>query len=216
MRIIFEYSPEKEFDNFKNTSTSINHPEPSAVFKLYLEKYQEFTQGNVISFTQWYLAEKNIDIEKIRNEIEKNWQKISEQFFARASQIFKNKLPLREVTAYLTIDNRCSYSLEKNYFFIHLYPDLTNKTIMHELLHFYFWHTGGREIKEKFGYKIFNDIKESLTVLLNIEFQDLMGGIQDKGYPQHQNLRQLIENSYKKDKDVNKIVQDCLGFLAKA
>lgn len=215
MKVVFKYNPKKEFDNFRNTSTSINHPAPTKIFKAYLEKYKKLERQSVILFAEEYLNEKQINIQKIKEEIEANWQKISRQFFTKADKIFKNSLPVNKITAYLTIDSRCSYSFEKEYFFIHLYPNLTNKTIMHELLHFYFWHAGGREIKEKFGGKIFNDIKESLTVLLNIEFQDIMGGIQDKGYPQHQNLRQLIKDSYKKNKNINKIIQDCLGFLTK-
>lgn len=213
MKVVFKYNPKKEFDNFRNTSTSINHPEPTEIFKAYLKKYKKLEPQLVVLFAEEYLNGKQINIQKIKEEIETNWQKISQQFFTKADKIFKNSLPVNKITAYLTIDSRCSYNFEKGYFFIHLYPNLTNKTIMHELWHWYFWYNGGRGIKEKFGQKIFNDIKESLTVLLNIEFADLLGETRDKGYPQHQSLREKIIEHYNQTKNVYAVINHCVKQL---
>jgi hypothetical protein len=60
---------------------------------------------------------------------------------------------------------------------------------MHELLHFY---THRKYDSLGLEGKKFNDIKESLTVLLNTEFADLMSGANDSGYPQHKEMRESI------------------------
>ncbi len=81
---------------------------------------------------------------------------------------------------------------------------------MHELWHWYFWHNGGQEIERKYGYAIFNNIKESLTVLLNVEFADLLEGIIDKGYVQHQSLRRKIIKHYTRTNDIYSVINHCL------
>ena len=67
------------------------------------------------------------------------------------------------------------------------------KSIMHELLHFYTLKAFAKR-SEELGLTLmqYNDVKESLTVLLNTEFKDLMGDAVDNGYPQHQNMRVQI------------------------
>jgi len=55
----------------------------------------------------------------------------------------------------------------------------------------------------------FNDIKESLTVLLNTEFKDLMSEAFDNGYPQHQQMRADILEMRKEGKSIDEIA----GYL---
>jgi hypothetical protein len=84
---------------------------------------------------------------------------------------------------------------------------------MHELWHWYFWHNGGKEINIKYGFEIFNAIKESLTVLLNIEFADIIGQYPDRGYPHHYKLREGILKFYQDKKDIYSTIDYCLKFL---
>lgn len=213
--IIFKYSHRKEYTNFKNTSTSINCSEPTPVFQTYLKKFKVFNEKNVVFFVKDYLRENKIEVKEVKSEIVDRWHKVSQQFFIQADKIFGRSLPAKKVTAYLTIDHRCSYNFKKNYFFVRLDSKQTNRIIMHELWHWYFWHNGGREIMEKYGYLIFNDIKESLTVLLNVEFVDLLNGAIDKGYSQHQLLRKKILNKYKQVKNIYKVIDYCIEELNK-
>ena len=82
---------------------------------------------------------------------------------------------------------------------------------MHELLHFYTWHAFGKKlIDEGLSRLVYNDIKESLTELLNVEFKDLLDGAVDKGYPQHQEIRAKIRNLWETEKDINKLVLNLL------
>ena len=66
------------------------------------------------------------------------------------------------------------------------YPEKINWLGMHELLHFFTWIKYRPLLKAKgVSDEHYNTIKESLTVLLNTEYKDLMGDEFDKGYPQH-------------------------------
>jgi hypothetical protein len=74
---------------------------------------------------------------------------------------------------------------------------------MHELWHFYTWEKFGPDEPTRLGAEKYNDLKESLTVLLNIECQHLLPeGDMDKGYPQHQDLRLRIMELWKQNPDI--------------
>lgn len=77
---------------------------------------------------------------------------------------------------------------------------------MHELWHFYTWYGLGVDQEEKLGKQKYNDLKEALTVLLNVECNDLLPeGMLDTGYSQHQEIRRTILEFWEKDKDIKKL-----------
>ncbi len=77
---------------------------------------------------------------------------------------------------------------------------------MHEYWHLYTWYKFGVIWEEKLGKQKYNDIKESLTVLLNIECKDLFPeNKKDIGYPQHQELREKIIKIWNETKDIDKL-----------
>ncbi len=74
---------------------------------------------------------------------------------------------------------------------------------MHELLHFYTWQTLHDElVGQGIDEKRYNDVKESLTELLNIEYADLMGGTIDDGYAQHAEMRKKVRELWLATKDL--------------
>ena len=143
------------------------------------------------------------------------WLAVQEEFINRTEKIFGIKYPYEKVTAYLTTNDRCSYNTKENYFFIYIRRNNHNLTIMHELWHFYTWHAFHKKFMEKeVSKEKFNDIKESLTELLNLEFSDLLDGAVDYGYSQHQLMREKIRNMWISDKDIRKIVVELTSNLA--
>ena len=72
---------------------------------------------------------------------------------------------------------------------------------MHELWHFYTWEKFGEREMIRLGMNKYNDVKEALTILLNLECSDLMNA-NDLGYPQHQNLRKIIADTWLKTKNI--------------
>ena len=85
---------------------------------------------------------------------------------------------------------------------------------MHELWHFYTWQRFGSDYETRLGKQKYNDIKEALTVLLNIECADLFPeGMTDNGYPQHKELREKIVGIWKDTKDIEKVWTDSENSL---
>ena len=77
---------------------------------------------------------------------------------------------------------------------------------MHELWHFYTLYGLGTDQEEKIGKQKYNDLKESLTVLLNVECKNLLPeGVVDMGYTQHQDLRKKILEYWEKDKNIKNL-----------
>ncbi|MBN1325579.1 hypothetical protein JW977_01175 [Candidatus Falkowbacteria bacterium] len=213
MKVEFAYDINREFKNFKNSFKSVNHPNQSPRQKEFFSFFPELNEENSKKFVEGYLKRNKIDMSANVKIIEKNWRPVERKFFDRAEKIFRKKLPNEKIMVWLTIHDRCSYSFERNEFFIHLHFPAVNKTIMHELWHFYFYHTVGKKISDDFGPKIFNDIKEALTVLLNIEFSDILMGVEDKGYPQHTELRKQIVQLYKESNDIYKTIEGTLKVI---
>lgn len=209
MKITFKYDPKKECENFLHSLHSLNHG-PSQRHKLFFEHFSELNEDNAVAFADWYIKENNISMEEKLAAIEKQWREVEAEFFKRADTIYHATLLQSEIVVYLSVHDRCSYSFERNYFFVHLDLLRTNKVIMHELWHFYFYFTVGREIEKKYDRQLFNDIKESLTVLLNEEFSDLLQGLEDKGYLIHQEMRQEMVKRYRQNRDIYALINSFL------
>ncbi|MDO8571195.1 MAG: hypothetical protein Q7R79_00760, partial [bacterium] len=136
--------------------------------------------------------------------IQKNWDSISDEFEKRAKRVFGVSIT-DTITAYLTITGRFPYRIDEKYFYVSAKNTNANTVSMHELWHFYTWQKFSQEAESKIGAEKYNDIKEALTVLLNIECADLMNGEVDKGYPQHQELRNKITIVWNQTKNIDEV-----------
>lgn len=184
--------------------SSNNSSLPTKVYELLTATCGEDpTEEQTSKFIDEYLAERNINTAECINNYKKDWEEVQQEYQKRAEAIFEVELP-QNVTAYLTVNNRCPYSIENNYFFVSMTGHSpVRKTVMHELWHFYTWYGLGEDQEEKLGKQKYNDLKEALTVLLNIECQDLLPeGESDNGYPQHAELRQKMLAYWDKDKNI--------------
>jgi len=215
MRIEFAYSLEKDIWCLLNKGKSSNNsPNPTKVYQELVLRYGENpTSEETSKFIEEYLSENNIDTGECIARFQKDWEKVANEYQKRAEAVFQVSLP-KKITAYLTTNNRCPYNIEENYFYVSMStPSPVVLTIMHELWHFYTWYSLGVSQYEKLGKERYNDIKESLTVLLNSECADLFPkGTEDKGYPQHQEMRAKISNMWISDKNLQKIIAKLIEF----
>jgi len=168
------------------------------------------TNKSVSAFIEKYILENGINLQEYIANYQKDWAGIEKEYQKRAEAIFQTKIP-ENITAYLTINNRCPYNIEKNYLFVPVPASSVRRTIMHELFHFYTWHAFGEKLmKRGVSKEKLNDIKEALTVIFNIDFSDLMNGDIDRGYPQHQELRAEIGRLWSQSKDITKSIKNIL------
>ena len=215
MKLNFKYDKEKDIWCLLNFGKkSGNSGLTTKVYDRLVSTYGENpTHEEVSEFIDKYISENNLYIQKFLSEYENDWNKIAEEYQKRAERIFGVSLPYEEITAYLTINNRCPYDkVNHKYFFVSMstLQSIRKTTAMHELWHFYTWYafgSGSEEEEERFGKQKYNDIKEALTVLLNIECKDLLPlGVEDKGYPQHEEMRQKITEMWSEGKNMKEIV----------
>jgi hypothetical protein len=208
MKLNFKYDKEKDVWCLLNKGkSSSNSQMPTKVYEQLVASCGENpTAEETSKFIDGYISEKNIKIDEYITECQKTWDAIADKYQSRAEQIFKAAIP-NGIVVHLTINNRCPYDIEKGYFFVSMSNSSSvAKTIMHELWHFYTWYGLGAHQLEKLGSQKYNDLKEALTVLLNIEYEDLLpSGVQDEGYPQHKALREKVIELWSKDKDIHQL-----------
>lgn len=209
MTVTFEYNKENDIWCLLNKGKSSTHSQNATKqYEQLIEKYGEnLTAETAEAFIKTYLFDKNVSIEKYISLYQKDWDTVSEIYHRRAEEIFETKLP-SNINAYLTINSRCPYSIRENYFFVTVptYVYIARKTVMHELWHFYTWYGLGADQVEKLSREKYGDLKEALTVLLNVKCMDLLSeGVEDTGYPQHKELREKILQFWEKDKNITNL-----------
>lgn len=207
MKINFTYSKDKDIWCLLNKGKSSHNSErPTMQYEQLVSEFGDSpTEENVAAFIDTYISKHNIDISGTLDRFQKEWNSVSAEFQKRAEAIFGVTIP-SDITAYLTINIRSPYSISGNHFYVSVQAKDAIKTIFHELWHFYTWYGLGEDQEEKIGKRTYNDLKEALTVLLNVECSDLLSeGGPDMGYPQHSELREKILEYWKKDKNINNL-----------
>lgn len=207
VKVNFTYDKEKDVWCLLNKGkSSSNSKNTTKQYEQLVAEYGENpTSETAAVFLDKYFTENKIDVQKRIEDSQKDWGSISDEYQKRAEVIFGISLP-DNVSAYFTVNSRCPYSIENNYFYVSLQSSSVRKTAMHELWHFYTWCGLGPDQEEKLGKQKYNDLKEALTVLLNVEFKDLLPeGVVDAGYPQHQEIREKILEYWEKDKSIKNL-----------
>ncbi|MBI4992332.1 MAG: hypothetical protein HZB99_03885 [Candidatus Harrisonbacteria bacterium] len=217
MKLYFAYDVDKDVENTINGTKAINSKKPTKFQNLFTEKYGDnFEAEKVKAFIQERDKESGFDVNKEIVAIEERWKIAEPIFIERMGKIFGISYTVPVITIYLTHNERCTYNTVKSYFFVKIGSEFSTNTIMHELLHFYTWYIFGKELLDKGLSKlVYNDIKESLTELLNLEFSDLMNGGADIGYPQHQKMRAQIREMWKSQKDIGVVIKKLVSEQTK-
>lgn len=204
MKVTFIYDKGKDILCLLNKGKSTNNQQSSTKqYELLVAKYGDnINVENTSTFIDGYISENEIDIQRKVDDFQKEWDSVSFEFQKRAELIFGVVLP-HDVTAYLTINSRRPYSIEENYLYASVHSTQARATTMHELWHFYTWYGLGVDQEEKLGIQKYNDLKETLTVLLNVECSDLVPeGVVDVGYPQHQEIRKRVLEFWEKKRNI--------------
>ncbi len=208
LKVHFAYDLEKDVENFLRGTQSINNKAPTKLQRLYIEKHGPIYDSEIVrNFIETYIQNNHIDLSSFVTAMERDWRPIEENFISKTEKLFGTTYPVESITAYLSTNSRCTYNIQDNYFFVFLNAKSPNAYIMHELLHFYTSYALHDElIGQGLDEKQYNDIKESLTELLNLEYVDLMDGIVDEGYSQHVAMRKKVRALWLATKDLRKTV----------
>lgn len=216
MHLDFFYNEDKDIECLlKYGGGSSNSPtQKTEVYEELLKYTRELDNlEKVREFARTYIGENGIRPKDKVETYKKSWGNVEKVFGEKTEKIFGLKIE-KEITAYLTITGRWPYSIKNNYFYVSAKKESVNLTIMHELWHFYTWAKFGGEVKMS-GEDKYNDLKEALTEIINLEFPDILNGEVDSGYPQHQALRKVVSNVWLKTGDIEKVWQAGKDFLLK-
>lgn len=148
------------------------------------------------------------------------WNLIEEKYFNKMEEIHKNVFPLGTISAVLsTTPTVYGYNFNNKNPWFACSSDSPLKAIhttMHEIMHIYFLEYFKDKYKNKF--QLNEDqiyiLKESLTVILNLEFDDIRI-YSDKSKKGHEEIRQNIKENWLKYKDFDKVLEEACIYINK-
>ncbi|MDD4289897.1 MAG: hypothetical protein PHH83_01315 [Patescibacteria group bacterium] len=166
----------------------------------------------LIPYLKNYYKENKDILVKLQNQTQNIFNEKADFLFEKMQKITKRKLYRKCFTCFLTTFPRCAYDYKSGYiwFYINLSAEKCTDVFLHELLHFQFI----KYFRDKIDLddRQFEFLKESLTVILNSEFNDLMYG-EDRGYEIHQELRSKLSDYWTKTKDFDKLIDYGIKIL---
>lgn len=215
-KVIFKFDKEKDWYNYWDQATCeepiwANFCISEEAIKICKDKTFEECKNNLSNYTNKMY---NSPFIKMTLESwEKAWGLIEKEFFKRMDKLMKNKFT-EDISAYLTTLRTCSYDPDEIYFMISFFSSIPKalSTCGHEIMHLYFHKFYWDKIEKQIGKEKTADLKEALTVLLNLEFKDLWF-IEDQGYNSHRTLREFISEEWKKEKDLEILLNKCVKYL---
>lgn len=169
----------------------LSFPKAQTAVEIYLKNHPKIKNRKLV-INQELIALKN------------TWGKVEEDFFDILSNITQHPIYRKNFRCYFTTGFMCPYNLKENWFMVSLWHSLpfSLTTICHELLHLQFLHYYKDYLKKRgLNNKQIEDLKESLTFLLNEpEFKGIIL-VEDIGYPKHQGLRKKLKKIWRKNKN---------------
>jgi len=193
---------------------------PKELLSNLLNKSEENQKEIILEYIKQYYTEKNLDKFRINayNKIKDNFDLIIE----RLEKLHNKKLPVKRIIVKYGTFTACPYIYQgkksQTYgLFINNLVIENNIQIMvftHEVMHLFFhYYFDDYCIEKGLSKKQTSDLKEAVTVLLNLEFKDLIE-IEDKGYTDHKFIRQIITDLWKSQqedkKDFLKLIDDVI------
>jgi hypothetical protein len=177
-------------------------------YKIFLEKTKNFYAPSRKKFRDLLIK-----------DTQEAWNLVEKKYIKKLEKIHNRKFPYGRVYGIISTAYRYGYSVlsDRKWFACSNNSPFASVDIaMHEIMHFMFHYYFMEEWKKKFGL-VDNQmwaIKESFSVLLNLECGDLMFSF-DRGYPDHKKLREIIAKNWGKSKDFEKVLDKTCGYVKK-
>lgn len=179
-----------------------------------VEKITGKTQEEAFEILLPYLEDKykknEVEISQKMKEFQETLNQYKDIIFEKIEKLTKHPIDYDEIIMFLTTYRRCPYDREKGYIRLALSANKLRalNILAHEVLHFQFhkYYSNLPRIKS-LNFEQFDTIKESLTFLLNFEFEGIPMWY-DKGYDVHQEFRKKLQE-YRlssTEKDFDKLV----------
>ncbi len=150
------------------------------------------------------------------NSLEKSWRTVEEKYFKILADIMQKPIIPKNFGCFWTTGFMCPYNEKKNWFMVSMWHSVpfSITTICHEIMHLQFLHHYRDYLKKKgLTTNQMEDLKESLTFLLNEpEFSEIILS-KDAGYPEHTKLREKLRNNWLKDKNFQNLLDEAVSII---
>lgn len=199
------------------------NPNFSKETNLYFEKFKEATENEKMEIFEkksekFYSAKFVSTRNLLLKQIQEMWNLTEDEYFKRMEKIHQNKFPLEKIYGVLSTTPTIygySFNVDKPWFACKYdYPLRAVSTAMHEIMHVFFAKYFLDKYKNKFNLddKQIHDVKEALTVILNLEFEDLRFFL-DTDKPGQEELRKKVKESWLKYKNIDKVLDEACAFI---
>ena len=185
--------------------------------KLLLLNSRDEQRAEIIKSIEKYYVKTN-KLEAIAQDINTEWSKIEKDFISQLEKVHKFSFPFASIKGVLSSTGRFGYNVENNWFATSMFRNKFEAidTATHELMHFMFHKYYDKVCMEKgLSKDQMWDVKESFTVLLNLEFDNFRFQT-DNGYTPHTKIREVIATSWQKDHDFDKALDAAITFVKKS
>lgn len=150
--------------------------------------------------------------------LKKLWAIIEKKYFEILANITQKPIFTNEFSCYFTTGLVCPYDEKEKWFMVSMWHStpFSITTICHEIMHLQFLYYYKNYLKKRRLKKDqIEDLKESLTFLLNEPEFDNIILFQDNGYPEHKELRKKLKNTWTKNKDFQNLVDEAIRIIKK-
>jgi hypothetical protein len=215
----FYYDVSKDIENIKiGLDTVRKGREPDRELRDIIKKIGNNPDDSELeSYVKKRLLGKEDIINVSIKQTQEWWNKITNSYF----DYLLNRMQLKsfdgieEIDGYFSIRYGSGYSVTNNWFAVSIHNSavLNGSVAMHEIMHILFHKNWWQFcVSKKISDKSIWDIKEAITVLLNLWFDKLMIN-SDLGYKEHTELRRLIKNNFLETRDFKKTLSVACDFV---
>lgn len=180
-------------------------------------KTEEEAMNFLLPYLKKYYKEHKSELNKILKTGQSFFSKDGQKACKRMEKITSRPLYRKSFTCFLTTFPRCPYSYKKGYVWLcaNWPPKCYLGTFLHELLHFQFFaYYQNRPLVKKLTKEQSEYLKESLTVILNEEFDEFLCQ-KDEGYKKHRKVRRKLELFWRQNKNFAQLVDYGAKLLTK-
>lgn len=150
--------------------------------------------------------------------LERSWRIIEKKYFELLSKTTNKPVFTEKFTSYFTTGLMCPYDEKEGWFMVSMWHSIpfSITTICHEIMHLQFLYYYKNYLKKAdLKKEQIENLKESLTFLLNEpEFKEIIL-CQDGGYPEHDELRKKLKSIWLKNKDFKKLIDEAISIIKK-
>jgi len=175
---------------------------------------QEEARAEVAKSIEKYY-EKGDKLISIAEDINKEWSKMESEFIKKLEEVHGFPFKYDSIKGVLSSASKFGYNTGNDWFATSMFRNKFGAidTATHELMHFMFHKYYDQVCKEKgLSENQMWDVKESFTVLLNLEFDNFRFQ-QDGGYTPHAKIREAIKESWLKDHDFAKALDRAIEVV---